>query len=137
VKNSNRNRRFTDTLHQSTTVVGADVAIEGELTGTSNVNLLGSVNGKIEIDGLLWVHEGGRLTGTFVATDLVVEGEVEGEVTVRGRAELRSTCRVDANLTVASLAIAEGGYFEGTILMEGNPGTRSQVSFVERRTNSN
>lgn len=127
-------RRFTDGVDQCETVIGADAAIKGELRGTSSVELQGSLNGKMELDGFLWIRVGGRLEGDIEATAVVIEGEVEGNIDVREKAELRSTCRVKGDIAAGSLAIAEGGHFEGQITMEGKPSSRSHVTFVEKRS---
>jgi len=131
---SSPHRRFTDAKLQCQSVIGPDVIIRGDVQGTTNMEFRGSLEGNLDLDGFLWLGSGGRIEGNLSARDLLVEGDIRGDISVRGKAELRSSCHVEGDIVATVLAIADGGYFEGTITMEGRPGSRQDVGFVEKRT---
>src|SRR5688572_29619277 len=82
-------RRFTD-VPTGGSVFGPTLHIRGSITGTDAVEIAGQVEGPIEVEGLLHVSEGARITGTVTATDAVIEGELQGRLAARGRVELRA-----------------------------------------------
>ena len=130
-----RRQRFGD-VDDYETVIGAGTTITGEVHGVGNVDLRGTLEGRLEIEGLLHVRAGARVVGDVTATNVIVEGEVRGEIRAVGKVELRTTCRVVGDLVAESVAIGEGGLFDGTITMSGRAEPRHQVSFVEKRSTS-
>ncbi len=129
-----RRRRFGDVESAYETVIGGHVTITGEVHGVCNVDLHGTLDGNIEIEGFLRIREGARIVGDIAATNVIVEGEVRGGVRALEKVELRSACRVEGDLIAESVAIAEGGHFDGKITMAGSPESRHQVSFEEKRS---
>lgn len=128
-------RRFTDDSRTCETVIGADVTIKGDVRGTSNVEFCGTLEGELQLEGFMWLRAGSRVDGNLSATDLVVEGEVRGNISARNKLELRGSCRVSGDISANTLAIADGGFFEGKITMAGAPENRDAVSYQEKRTN--
>jgi cytoskeletal protein CcmA (bactofilin family) len=131
---AHQRRRFTDDRETCETVIGADVTIKGDVCGRSNMEMGGTLEGDIELEGFLWLRAGGQVDGNLSATDVVVEGEVTGDINARNKLELRASCRVTGDLSANSLAIAEGGFFEGKITTAGVPGSRDAVSYQEKRS---
>ena len=131
---SGAGRRFTDQAGEIETVIAEGTHIRGELTGKASVELSGSVDGTVRIEGLFWARQSGRVQGEVYAKDVVVEGEVDGKITARDKVELRSTCQSRGNIVTDTVAIAEGSFFEGHIQMrgEGKKGNGS-TSFQEKR----
>jgi len=130
-----RHRRFTDATETCESVIGPDVSIKGDVRGKTDMEFRGSLKGNLDLDGFLWVRPDGRVEGNLSATNLLIEGEVRGEICAEEKAELRSSCRVEGNIFAHSLAIADGGFFEGEITMEGQSSTRDKVEFKEKRSN--
>lgn len=131
-----RKRRFSDVEGAYESVIGAKVTVTGEIRGVCDVDLHGTLEGNIELEGFLRIREGGRIVGDIAATNVIVEGEVRGSIRAHEKAELRSACRVEGDLIAESVAIAEGGHFEGKITMAGRSEPREQVSFKEKRSSS-
>jgi cytoskeletal protein CcmA (bactofilin family) len=127
-------RRFTDGEVACETIVAAGVSILGELRGRSGIELKGTIEGIIDVEGLLWLRPGARVTGNISAIDVLVEGEVVGDISAREKIELGATSRVIGDLRAQALAIADGGFFEGHITMAGSPGAREAVTFQEKRS---
>lgn len=129
---SSPTRRFTDSSSRIETVIGSDVRIKGELTGKANIELRGTFDGTSDIDGLLVVRDGGKVTGEISATNVVVEGAIEGDITAAEKVELRPSARVTGDIQAGSIAIAAGSFFEGKVQMK----EKEAVSFKEKRTPS-
>lgn len=122
-------RRFTDQNSTSSTVIGKGIHVKGEITGSAPIEVWGSIEGKAGTEGLFWVREGGKVNGEIAATNIVVEGKVEGTISAKDKAELRSNCKVQGDLSAKTVAIAEGSFFEGRVQMGGG----SQQVFKEKR----
>lgn len=129
---TNASRRFTDQSGNASTVIGKGIHVKGEITGSAPIEVWGSIEGKAGTEGLFWVREGGQVGGEIAATNIVVEGKVEGTISAKEKAELRSNCKVEGDLTAKTVAIAEGSFFEGRVHMGGKDGSK-QVSFKEKR----
>ena len=129
--NSGPQRRFTDERDGFASVIGREVQIEGTMRGATSLEIWGSFKGEIEIEGLVWMRPGSRVTGEIVATDLVVEGELRGTVRATRKVDMRATCRVDADVTATKVAAAEGSYIEGRITVSDN--ANDVVGYAERR----
>jgi len=128
---ADNNRRFTDQSNTSSTVIGKGIHVEGQITGSAPIEVWGSIEGKAGTEGLFWVREGGRVGGEIAATNIVVEGHVDGTISAKEKAELRSNCKVKGDVTAKSVAIAEGSFFEGKVQMGGGKGP--QMNFKEKR----
>jgi cytoskeletal protein CcmA (bactofilin family) len=131
---SSLRRRFTDAKLECDSVIGPDVVIKGDVRGSTNMEFRGTLEGSLDLDGFLWLGSDGRIDGDVSVTDLLVEGDVRGDMRVRGKAELRSSCHVEGDIVATALAIADGGFFEGSINMGGAPSSREDVGFKERRS---
>jgi cytoskeletal protein CcmA (bactofilin family) len=125
-------RRFTDRESCLASIVGPGIAIEGSFGGNSDVEIWGGFTGELNVDGLLRLRPGSRVVGTIDAVDLVVEGELEGEVRARGKVDLRATCRVEAEIVAARVVAAEGSDVEGRITVTGEKG--NVTTYSERRS---
>lgn len=125
-------RRFTDTAAPCATRLGG-LAIRGILTGSDSVELSGTFEGPIAVDGFCRVNEGGRVKGDLTAGDAVIAGEIQGRLTVIGRLEMWARARVFADVEAGTVAIAEGCFIEGRIHMRGSEGGSQPTTFKEKR----
>ncbi|MCU0305935.1 MAG: polymer-forming cytoskeletal protein [Thermoanaerobaculales bacterium] len=124
-------RRFTDERPGFTGAIGRDTLVEGLIRGTTELEIWGSFDGQIEVEGLVWLRPGSRVKGDIAVTDLVVEGELDGKVRATGKVDLRATCRVEAEITASRVAAAEGSQIEGRITVTGK--AEEVVGYSERR----
>lgn len=95
------------------TVVDAGASFEGMLTFRGAARIDGQVTGRIVADGCLVIGPRARVAATIDVDELVVGGELEGEVTARARVELLATSRVSGTLRAPSFVLAEGCRFDG------------------------
>ena len=104
-----------DCATRNQTVIGPDVHFKGDIQGRSDMEIQGTIEGNVKLDGILVVGEGGKLTGDVWATGVVVQGEVLGNITAREKVQLCSNSKVKGNLRANSLSIQEGALFEGRV----------------------
>ena len=96
--------------------IGKSVIIKGELSGSEDLYLDGSVEGSIELkDNRLTVGPNGRVKANINAKGVVVEGKVDGKIQASERAELHPTAIVNGDITTKRVVIAEGAFFKGAV----------------------
>ncbi len=126
-------RRFTDRLRKPETVIAPGIRLKGSLTGDDSVEIGGSIEGPVEINGLCQVRESGAAKGSISATYLIIEGRAQGRLRAMRKVELGAKAHVEADIRAAGVAIAEGCFFDGRIHMEaGTPG-EAHHPFKEKR----
>lgn len=97
------------------TIIGAGVHIEGDIRGNTKMELRGTVDGTVELDGLLVVADGGKVIGDVSATSVFVNGEVRGNVRARDKVQLSSSSKLIGNIEADSISINEGALFQGRV----------------------
>lgn len=74
----------------------------------------GCVRGQVLGADLVWIGEAARVEAGIDAQDVVVAGQVEGDVRARGRIELLPGARVRGSLEAPRLCLAEGCFVDGS-----------------------
>src|SRR5262245_57799848 len=96
-----------------TTIIGSDTHIKGDMTFDSSARILGTFEGKINSKGELQISNGATCRAAVEANKVVVDGDVEGNVTARERVELTAKAKVKGDLVAARLVVADGAAFVG------------------------
>jgi cytoskeletal protein CcmA (bactofilin family) len=101
--------------------IGKSVQIKGELTGSEDLYLDGSIEGTVDLrDHSLIIGPNGRIKAGISARDLVVHGRVEGNITATGRVELRKSCTLIGDVSTQRIVIEDGAFFKGAIDIKEN-----------------
>ena len=111
----------TEPIRQERVVVniGKSVIIKGELTASEDLTIEGQVDGKIELrQNVLTIGPNGKIKAQVVAKTVVVEGQVQGNVTATERIDIRDKGSVEGDLSAPRVAIADGAHFRGSIDMQ-------------------
>ena len=96
--------------------LGSSLRVKGDITGTEDLLIDGSVEGMIRLDGgKLTVGTAAKVTADINARDVVVFGSVKGNVRASGRIEIKKDGSVIGNLTTAQIMIEDGADFKGSI----------------------
>jgi len=115
-KSTDAPRPVEATAERTTGWLGASLRVQGEISGTEDLLIDGSVEGQIQLnDRKLTVGKTAKLTADINARDVVVYGYVKGNVHAKGRIEIKKDGYVVGNLTTAQIMIEEGADFKGTI----------------------
>jgi cytoskeletal protein CcmA (bactofilin family) len=126
-------RRFADAAGATDTVVGGQACLNGDISGRTNIEIRGAVEGTCDVEGLVTVCEGGSVTGEVRATNAIVEGQIKGNVRVTQKLEMRSSCHIEGDIRAAILAMAEGSSINGRIDMSDAQGGAGTKPFQEKR----
>jgi cytoskeletal protein CcmA (bactofilin family) len=96
--------------------LGASLHVKGEITGNEDLAIDGSVEGLVHLeDRKLTVGASARLTADIIAREVVVYGNVKGNLRARDRIEIKKDGSVVGDLTTARIMIEDGAYFKGSI----------------------
>jgi len=96
--------------------LGSSLHVKGDISGTEDLLIEGSVEGLIQLDERkLTVGATAKLTADINARDVVVYGHVQGNVRAKGRIEIRKDGSIIGNLTTAQIMIEDGADFKGSI----------------------
>ncbi|MBI2185668.1 MAG: polymer-forming cytoskeletal protein [Acidobacteria bacterium] len=99
--------------------IGKSVVIKGELSGSEDLTIEGQVEGKIELkENVLTIGPNGKIKAQVFAKALIVQGEVNGNVTATEKVEIRDGGSVDGDIVAPRVAIADGAHFRGSVDMQ-------------------
>jgi cytoskeletal protein CcmA (bactofilin family) len=98
---------------QIPTVLASGTEFEGLLSFRGAARVDGRLSGDIVAEGRLVIGEGACVRARIEVDELIVAGELEGEIHARERVELQHTARVVGSLRCPRLSVAEGGILEG------------------------
>ncbi len=96
--------------------IGKSVVIKGELSGSEDLYVDGTVEGTILLqDNSLVIGPNGQVRANVNAKGVVVQGKLEGNIRASDRAELRKTAVAIGDIVTQRVAIEDGAYFKGRV----------------------
>ena len=105
---------------EGSTLIGKSVSIRGELSGSEDLFLDGVFEGKIALaDSRLTVGPNAKVQAELHVRDLIVFGEVNGNIYATGRIELRHTAVVNGDLFASRLSVEENAAVRGRVELTG------------------
>jgi cytoskeletal protein CcmA (bactofilin family) len=109
--------------------IGKSVVIKGELSGSEDLYVDGSVEGNIELrNNSLTVGPNGKVKANVSAKSVVIQGRLEGSVSASDRVELRKSAVVTGDVTTQRIAIEEGAFLKGKIDIQKEAGKAAPAS---------
>ena len=129
-------RRLSDTMNSDVdglnTTIGEHTQIKGNITEENDVILYGKFDGEMNLNSMLFVKRSGDLKGKVKTDNMIIEGEVDAEIVVKNKIEIRANGRFNGQLTCKQIAIEEGAFFQGSVIMEDGQSV-SPTYFKEKR----
>ena len=102
--------------------IGKSVVIKGELSGSEDLAVEGTVEGKVELgENVLTVGAHGKIKAAVFAKIVIVLGEVVGNITASEKVDIRDSGSVDGDIVSPRVAIAEGAHLRGSVDMQKKP----------------
>ncbi len=95
------------------TVVGSQTEFLGKVSGSGSIRIDGRLQGEVDVEGDAFVGQDGVVVADIHARDIVIAGEVRGNLHSAGRLELLPTSRLFGDIHAVRLAIADGAMFRG------------------------
>ena len=110
----------------TTTFLGKDTEFEGKLTFHGAIRIDGHFKGEISSDGNLIVGEGGIIEANIYVSNIIISGEIHGNIIADHRIEIHPPGKVFGDIQAPTVVTHEGMTFEGNCLM-------NQVKKVDAR----
>ena len=95
------------------TIIGRDAKVKGELSFDASAKILGTFEGKIIAKGEVVIGETATCRATVEASNVIIDGPLEGDVIARDRLQLTAKAKVKGDITAGSLSVVEGASFVG------------------------
>src|ERR1700683_148586 len=132
---------YPSTSSGNTARLGSSLHVKGEITGNEDLLIEGTVEGLVQLeDRKLTVGASAKVTADVIAREVVVYGNVKGNLRARDRIEIKKDGSVVGDLTTARIMIEDGAYFKGSIEIDksGDAGEEKSASHrtVTRSTSS-
>jgi cytoskeletal protein CcmA (bactofilin family) len=109
---------------RSLACLGPTILVKGEISSEEDLQIDGKVEGPVSLKGhRLTVGRTAQLNSEINAREVIVYGNVSGNVRSRDRVEIKKDGQVIGDITTTRISIEEGAYFKGHIEIE-----RSQSS---------
>jgi len=109
--------------------LGSSLHVKGEITGNEDLHIDGSVEGLVHLEERrLTIGASAKLTADIIAREVVVYGNVKGNLRARDRIEIKKDGSVVGDLTTARIMIEDGAYFKGSIEID-KTGDASENSY--------
>jgi len=106
--------------HNVATRVGSDAILKGTIRFRTAARIAGQLEGTVEAGAFFLVEEGSVIRAQVHATDMVVAGEIHGDIDATGMVELLPSARVHGNIRSSRIRICDGVVFEGRCEMVRN-----------------
>lgn len=97
------------------TTLGEGVVFKGELSFQRLLRIDGQFEGALQSEGKLIVGPSGIVKSNIKMREAVIEGRIEGNITVTERLELRSTAQVTGDIQAGMLSVEEGVVLNGKV----------------------
>lgn len=137
---SNDNKNTSKSTNSSMeTIIGSGTEINGDINfnGTGVLRIDGRVTGKITAEqSKIIVGEEAFIDAEIVTQNIVINGEVQGNIKVTQTMELLPTARLIGDVRVKGLKISEGAIFKGTCDMLGFKEESANASFTSQLNTS-
>ncbi len=123
-------RRKSSPLKRIDSLIGAGTVVHGDVTFTGGLRIDGRVHGNViaaEGDGgTLVVSAEARIEGEIRVSHVVINGTVNGPISVGDHLELQPRARIVGDVSYRSLEMHVGAVIEGRLVHD-EPGTASVV----------
>jgi cytoskeletal protein CcmA (bactofilin family) len=104
---------------RSVSCLGASLEFKGKISGDEDLQVDGKLEGAVELRGQrLTVGRTGKLNSEVHARELIVNGDLTGNVRVSDRVEIKKDGSVTGDITTARISVEDGAYFKGHIEIE-------------------
>jgi cytoskeletal protein CcmA (bactofilin family) len=96
--------------------IGKTVVICGEVKGSEDLIVDGRVEGTVSLsDSRLTIGPNANVAADLSAKDVLIMGQVQGNVVASGRVELRAGCSVEGDIRALRLAVEDNAVFRGKV----------------------
>ena len=102
----------------ASTIIGAQITIEGEVVTDEDVVVQGTLRGKLSAKEGVVVEHGGLVEADIQGGATQVAGTVTGNISSTDRVDLQNGAKVVGNVKATRITIADGAQFKGSVDMD-------------------
>lgn len=96
--------------------IGKTVVIRGEVKGSEDLIVDGRVEGTVSLsESRLTIGPNANVAADLSAKDVLVLGQVQGNIVASGRVELRAGCAMEGDIRALRLSIEDNAVFRGKV----------------------
>jgi len=112
--------------------LGPSLFVKGEISGNEDLLIDGGVEGVVRLnERTLMIGPRANVRADITAGEVVVRGNLKGNILARGRIEVRNDGSVTGDLTTPQVFIEEGALFKGSIEIEKSTEKETAISGSE------
>lgn len=104
-------------LSTNINVLSEAVRINGTLTSSKNIRIIGTIDGDVHVDGVLILDKKGVINGNVYADRLEISGNITGSLKSNGKITVRDTAIIIGDIESKALEVEEHAIVEGEIRM--------------------
>jgi cytoskeletal protein CcmA (bactofilin family) len=96
--------------------IGKSVVVRGEVKGNEDLIIDGRVEGTVTLtESRLTIGPSANVTADLTARDVLIQGQVQGNIVATGRVELRAGSTVEGDVRALRLAVEDNAVFRGKV----------------------
>jgi len=96
--------------------IGGSILVKGDIVSTEDLVIDGQVQGTIELGNhSLVIGQGASVVADLAAKTVTISGKVKGNVMSSGRVELKSTAKVEGDISSPKLVMEDGANLSGKV----------------------
>src|SRR5215813_5868885 len=106
---------------EGSTVIGKSVVVRGELSANEDLYIDGDVEGTVTLkESRLTIGPNARVKANISVRDVVILGQLTGNVLATGRVDLRPSALVNGDILAGRLSIEESAVLTGRVELKVN-----------------
>lgn len=118
------------------TVIGATATIRGDIALEGDAQILGCVEGRLEVGGSLEVGPDAVIRAQILCGEMTVEGEVEGDVLAEGSVTLGSNATLNGDVFAEQLTVPAGATCKGMVSIGPAAAEEARPNFARKNSRS-
>jgi cytoskeletal protein CcmA (bactofilin family) len=110
-------RRKPPVVSDGYSIIDEHLAIVGDISTDGTVRVDGRVEGSLHRTNTMIIGAGAVVIGSIEAREIVIGGEVTGDLVVSGRVEVQKSGIVRGDIRAAAVMLEEGGTVHGHVVV--------------------
>jgi cytoskeletal protein CcmA (bactofilin family) len=129
--------KIAETENNVINQIGVGTEITGDVTTNGDIRFDGLLTGNLKTKGKVVIGETGAVKGEINCKNSVVEGKVEGKISVGELLTLKATSTLTGDIITRRLAIEPGAKFSGNCSMTSESTSANGTKETDRPAESN
>lgn len=111
-------RSYDPEVPRGAATIGKSVLIKGQILSKEDLVIDGNVEGSVEAqENRITIGPNGRVIANIKARDVVVLGQLKGNIEASGRVEIRKGANLIGDIRYSKISIEEGADLRGSLEM--------------------